>query len=144
MERRSVNIERLNDYQDAARKTTIGKNLDHFVLGLVEEAGEAAGVLKRFYRGDENFIAVVEGKREAFVVEGEREAFVVEGKRGAFFDLSPFAKDKLIAEVGDVLWYLAMIADLLEVRLADVATMNIAKLSDRAKRNVIQGEGDNR
>lgn len=119
-----MKIERLNDYQDAARKTTIGKNLDHFVLGLVEEAGEAAGVLKRFYRGDENFVAVVEGKREV--------------------DLSPFAKDKLIAEVGDVLWYLAMIADLLEVRLEDVATMNIAKLSDRAKRNVIQGEGDNR
>lgn len=112
----------LNDYQDAARKTAIGQNLDHFVLGLVEEAGEAAGVLKRFHRGDELYVSHSPHRHH----------------------LSPTAKDKLIAEVGDVLWYAAMIADLLEVRLADVATMNIAKLSDRAKRNVIKGEGDNR
>lgn len=123
-----MKIERLNDYQDAARKTAMGTSLDHYVLGLVEEAGEAAGVLKRFHRGDENFIAAVD------LWEGDE----------AFFDLSTFAKDKLIAEVGDVLWYAAMIADLLEVRLEDVATKNIAKLSDRMKRNVIQGEGDNR
>lgn len=116
-----MKIERLNDYQDAARKTAKSTTIEHFTFGLIEEAGEVAGVMKRVHRGDDGYYS------KPYIGVPSIEA-----------------KSKLIAEVGDVLWYLAMIADLLEVRLEDVATMNIAKLSDRAKRNVIQGEGDNR
>lgn len=45
----------MNDYQSAARKTAMGNSLDHFVHGLTEEAGEVAGVMKRFHRGDEKY-----------------------------------------------------------------------------------------
>ena len=47
-------------------------------------------------------------------------------------------------ELGDVLWYVAQIASLLNVELADIAAMNIKKLLDRQKNDTIQGSGDDR
>lgn len=116
----------LNFYQDCARKTAQGHNLDHFVHGLTEEAGEVAGVMKRFHRGDDQY--------------GEPG----HGPNSALPALSQYARDKLVAELGDVLWYVAMIADIVEVRLEDVAIKNVQKLLDRKKRNVITGSGDDR
>ena len=51
---------------------------------------------------------------------------------------------KLAKELGDVLWMVAAIAAEHDLRLADIATANIAKLSDRQRRNKIQGSGDER
>ncbi|WMI33695.1 MazG-like nucleotide pyrophosphohydrolase [Streptomyces phage Patelgo] len=50
----------------------------------------------------------------------------------------------ILAEIGDVLWYAARLADELGARLGDVAEANIEKLEDRANRGVIQGSGDYR
>ena len=50
----------------------------------------------------------------------------------------------LAKELGDVLWFVAGIASLYGMSLADVAEMNIDKLEDRRQRNVIQGSGDER
>lgn len=47
-------------------------------------------------------------------------------------------------ELGDVLWYLSMIADELGLSFDDVASANLAKLADRQTRNVIKSTGDNR
>jgi NTP pyrophosphatase (non-canonical NTP hydrolase) len=47
-------------------------------------------------------------------------------------------------ELGDILWYTAVVADYLDISFQDVAEHNIAKLRDRQKRNKIQGSGDNR
>lgn len=47
-------------------------------------------------------------------------------------------------ELGDVLWYLAVLAESLNMSLGDVAKTNINKLEDREKRNVSHGSGDNR
>lgn len=52
--------------------------------------------------------------------------------------------EKIVDEMGDVLWYMAALARDLGVTLEDVAKANIAKLSDRRARNVIGGSGDNR
>lgn len=51
---------------------------------------------------------------------------------------------ELVKEIGDVLWYLAVISEHLDVKFSDVAEKNIAKLADRHKRNLIHGAGDNR
>ncbi len=51
---------------------------------------------------------------------------------------------ELAKEMGDVLWYLAVLAEELGLKLDDVATMNLAKLASRQSRNVISGRGDNR
>lgn len=50
----------------------------------------------------------------------------------------------LIMEMGDVLWYLAALADELHTSLDEVARLNIAKLEGRAARGVLGGEGDYR
>ena len=53
-------------------------------------------------------------------------------------------KDALVKELGDVMWYIAMLADHVDVHLSNVATTNINKLRDRQNRNVVKGSGDNR
>lgn len=52
--------------------------------------------------------------------------------------------DGLLKELGDVLWYVANIAADVGVSLNTVAELNIEKLKDRAERDVLKGEGDNR
>jgi NTP pyrophosphatase (non-canonical NTP hydrolase) len=47
-------------------------------------------------------------------------------------------------ELGDVLWYLAVLADYLDLSLDDIATANLAKLASRRSRGVLGGSGDNR
>ena len=51
---------------------------------------------------------------------------------------------ELLKELGDVLWYVTASAMELDSSLDEVANMNLTKLIDRNKRNVIHGEGDNR
>ncbi len=53
-------------------------------------------------------------------------------------------KDLIVKELGDVLWYTAMLAKYLGVSFDDVATANINKLSSRKERGVQRGSGDNR
>ena len=47
-------------------------------------------------------------------------------------------------EAGDVLWYLAALANELGISLDDIAKENIAKIKSRQSRGKIHGEGDNR
>lgn len=53
-------------------------------------------------------------------------------------------RDDMAAELGDVLWYSAVLANFLGLSLNDVAGRNIEKLADRQRRNVLGGSGDNR
>ncbi|MFB6145112.1 MAG: nucleoside triphosphate pyrophosphohydrolase family protein [Candidatus Nanohaloarchaea archaeon] len=52
--------------------------------------------------------------------------------------------DDMKKELGDVLWYLARLADELGFELDDVAENNLDKLFDRKERDRIHGDGDNR
>ena len=56
-------------------------------------------------------------------------------------DLNP---DHAKAELGDVLWFVAMLAEELGCDLSDVAQNNLDKLADRAQRGKLKGNGDNR
>jgi len=51
---------------------------------------------------------------------------------------------ELAKEMGDVLWYLAVLAESLGLKLGDIAKANNAKLASRQTRGVIRGRGDNR
>ena len=53
-------------------------------------------------------------------------------------------KREIVAELGDVLWYVARIADELRVPLSEIADSNLSKLKSRHDRGVIVGSGDNR
>lgn len=58
--------------------------------------------------------------------------------------LSNDKADDIAKELGDVLWYAAMVADELGFGLEYVAKRNIDKLQSRKLREVITGSGDNR
>ena len=56
-------------------------------------------------------------------------------------DLNP---DHARAELGDVLWFVAMLAHELDCDLSTVAQNNLDKLADRANRGKLKGNGDDR
>lgn len=47
-------------------------------------------------------------------------------------------------ELGDVMWYAATLANDLGFTLDEIAAMNLEKLRSRARRNCLNGSGDNR
>lgn len=51
---------------------------------------------------------------------------------------------EMTKELGDVLWYIALLAEYLGVAFEDVAKANLDKLSSRKSRGVQKGSGDNR
>ena len=56
-------------------------------------------------------------------------------------DLNP---DHARAELGDILWFVAMLTEWLDTNLSEVAQNNLNKLADRANRGKLKGNGDNR
>lgn len=66
---------------------------------------------------------------------------VVRNEDGDFskLDMQDFKK-----ELGDVMWYLAMLCTVFGLDMGDVAQTNLDKLADRMNRNVIKSTGDNR
>ena len=59
-------------------------------------------------------------------------------------DFSKLDLDDIKKELGDVLWYLAMLSHTFGISFDDVAKTNIDKLADRKARGVIKSTGDNR
>ena len=59
-------------------------------------------------------------------------------------DNKEIKREDIISEAGDVLWNLAAILSDNNIRLEEVAEYNVRKLSSRAKRNLIMGDGGDR
>lgn len=59
-------------------------------------------------------------------------------------DFSQLDREDITKELGDVLWYLAMLALSLGISLDEVATTNVTKLASRKDRGILHGSGDNR
>jgi NTP pyrophosphatase (non-canonical NTP hydrolase) len=58
--------------------------------------------------------------------------------------VSPEDLSELSKELGDVVWYIALLAHSLDLSLDKIMADNLKKLSDRKKRGVQKGSGDNR
>ena len=104
-------------YEAQAGETAIfpkEKALEYLALGLTSEAGEVAGKVKKLIRDGED-------------VEG--------------FEMKKIA---IASEVGDVLWYCAMMAKEVGVPLNTIMQMNLEKLRSRKERGTLKGSGDNR
>ena len=104
-------------YQYQATQTAIfpkEKALEYLALGLTSEAGEVAGKVKKLIRDGED-------------VEG--------------FELKKIA---IASEVGDVLWYCAMMAKEVGVPLNTIMKENLEKLHSRKERGKLSGSGDDR
>lgn len=114
----SDDFEDMDLYQQRALLTAVFPQevaLEYLTLGLVGEAGELANKIKKLMRGDHQ---------------------------------SPLEKVKahglIIQEIGDILWYIAVLADEFDTPLSVVAVSNLLKLSQRYQKNLILGAGDER
>jgi len=109
---------RFDDYQQLALKTAHNHpdSLMDKTVWAMGIAGEAGEVIEKWKK----IVAYKEG-----VVSRE--------------DL-----DELKKELGDVVWYIAVLAHSLGLSFEEVMRLNVAKLQDRQKRGVIKGTGDNR
>jgi NTP pyrophosphatase (non-canonical NTP hydrolase) len=104
-------------YQDKACETAIfpkHKAMEYLALGLTGEAGEIANKVKKFIR---------DGATEEEFLE---------------------RKIQIGYEIGDVLWYCAVLAQEMGMNLGHVMEKNLEKLHDRKKRGKLSGSGDNR
>ena len=63
-------------------------------------------------------------------------------------DGSDSKDEKLVSEIkseiGDCLWYIAVLANDFDIKLSDIASANIEKLALRKSKGTIHGSGDNR
>lgn len=57
---------------------------------------------------------------------------------------NPAKRAEITKELGDVCWYIAVLAQELGVNLGKVMEDNLEKLSDRKSRGTLGGSGDNR
>lgn len=110
-------------YQEAAKATAIypgaGEGGDVRALmylsnGLAAEAGEVVGKFAKAIR-DDDFLAT---------------------------ELTWQRREAILAEVGDVLWFAALLCEELGTDLGTVADSNIEKLQGRKDRGTLGGDGD--
>ncbi len=104
----------LNEYQEQARASAIYPDSAALFYPALKLAGEAGEVAEKI------------GKH----LRGD-------------YDYATM-KRHVHKELGDVLWYVANIAEDLELSLELIALENLAKLASRKARGVLQGDGDDR
>src|SRR5210317_1264190 len=98
-------------------KTAIFPKRDSFsytALGLAGEAGEIANKVKKFIRDGYD--------REELIAK----------------------QNEVLDELGDVLWYVAAVAEVMGSNLEVVAKDNLWKLAERQRNGTLQGSGDKR
>ncbi len=108
----------LEEYQDFTLSTWVGSDSQieselRAVLGISEKAGEVAGKVKKWLRGD--------------------------------YDDNPKAfRADIQAELGDLLWYVALLHNIYDMTIEETMIGNVEKLLDRQARGKIKGSGDER
>lgn len=107
----------LNDYQQAALRTAAPKDKKDEIFHLVLGLVGEAGEI------------------------AEKAKKIVRDNNS---DFSALDTEDLIKELGDVLWYVTVLADHFDITLEEVAEKNIAKLASRQQRGLIGGSGDDR
>jgi NTP pyrophosphatase (non-canonical NTP hydrolase) len=116
LDRRKMPVEQFDDYQTSTKATAV-------------------------YPGDVGlpYLALGLGSEA-----GEVQGVVKRCLRGDYGPNYLAAKDAMLAELGDALWYLARLAAVFDLKLSEVATANLTKLRDRKERGVLKGKGDDR
>lgn len=122
----------LNEYQEKAMKTCMPScdNFSYMMLNLIGEVGELASkVAKDIRRGGVEIGSTC--------LEND---IIPRMPQDEWWD----RQDEYMAEAGDILWQLTGLCKVMGWTLEDVAKGNLEKLASRAKRGVIDGNGDNR
>jgi NTP pyrophosphatase (non-canonical NTP hydrolase) len=107
----------LNDYQTSALKTAIYPNMGaNFAYPALGLVGEAGEVADKLKK-------------------------VIRDNDGILTDT---VRDAVAKEIGDVLWYVSVLAYEMDYDLNTIAQTNLDKLASRQERGVLTGSGDNR
>lgn len=106
----------LNEYQKRALETVFYPKEYKIICPSLGLAGESGEVCEKVKK-------VIRDKTQKFDTDKCRE---------------------IARELGDVLWYTAVMASDLGYTLDEIAQINQEKLKSRQQRNKLQGEGDNR
>lgn len=107
----------LNEYQEGAGQTAIYPNRgNNFIYPTLGLLGEAGEVAEKVKK-------------------------LLRDNDGMITEQFLFDIEK---ELGDVLWYVAMLSDELGMCLGGVAEANLKKLRSRSDRNQLRGSGDSR
>ena len=109
----------LNEYQALCLSTSeaLGVNEDdRFIIASMGVAGEAGEVVEKVKKLLRDYNGV----------------------------MTDDFKEKLVGEIGDVMWYCAVLTDEVGYDLCTVSHKNIDKTLSRLERGVIAGNGDNR
>lgn len=112
----------LNEYQAQAKTTAQyprANRIGYPMTMIAGEAGELVGRYGKILRGD----------------FGEDEPADLIAKH-------PELHDYFVKEIGDILWGIAILSDELGVSFDEIAQRNLAKLSGRAQRGTIKGDGE--
>ena len=134
----------LFEYQTKAMNTCMESslNMSYMALGLISEVGEFTGkIAKEIRKGNVYIGKEIQGNidcKNDSDLHIDYNAFLHNEQ-----DIIDFNKG-LRAELGDILWFVAGIAEVMGWDLSEVAQENIAKLASRKERGVIDGNGDNR
>jgi len=107
----------LNSYQTSALQTAIYPNMgSNFTYPALGLVGEAGEVADKLKK-------------------------VIRDNDGVLTDQ---VRDAVAKEIGDVLWYVSVLAYELDYDLNTIAQNNLDKLASRQERGVLAGSGDNR
>jgi len=83
----------------------------------------------------------------AMGISGEAGEVLEKWKKIVAYNDGQITSDDLLEikkELGDVLWYVALLSHSLGISLDDVVELNVEKLAGRKARGVQKGQGDNR
>lgn len=119
----------LKEYQEKAMETCMksSDNFSYMMLNLVGEIGEFAGKIAKFIRKEKAYI----DSNHLITEHGNQSLSLSE-----ILDLEK--------ELGDILWQLSGVCNVMGFNLDEIAQNNIDKLKSRKERNLIDGNGDNR
>lgn len=123
----------LNEYQQKAMTTCMAScdNISYMLLNLVGEVGEFSSKLAKHIRKEEAAIGQ-EGDSQLYWRQELPDSEITHNR------------ELLSKELGDILWQLSGLCHVMGFSLEEVAKQNLDKLADRAKRNKIDGNGDER
>lgn len=130
-----------NEYQEATLKTVIYTDVSDTFLSNVLNAVSDDNL--EGYDGAVKFLSLMYCTGKLNGEAGELAELVFKAFRGEE-GITEELRQKALKELGDVQWYVARIADLVDFTLEDVMVHNLKKLQDRQERGVIHGYGDER
>ena len=123
----------LDEYQEKAMTTCMPscRNYTYMFGNLAAELGEFSGKISK-------------ARRKGLVsIKDDNLIWNYTGTKENEMELAQLHED-LLYELGDILWQLSGLADVMGYYMHEVADYNLMKLESRQQRNKIDGDGDHR